>query len=358
MGGAVEKFWFQAGEEFARRGHHVAIVSRAIPEFPAREIIDGVEHIRILGFNAPAQLLWLKLLDLFYSLRTIRALPDADIVVTNTFWLPLLLRRREAGRIYVHVARFPKGQVKFYTRASRLQAPSIAVARAIAKEAPMLADLVKSIPYAAPGSTESAPSIPARERILLFVGRVHPEKGVHLLIESFAQNAAGAFRDWRMVIVGSAEPRHGGGGKEYLASLRALGAKADAQIEFRGAIYDEELLAAEYKCARIFIYPSQADTGETFGLAALEAMSAGCATVVSALECFDDFVINDETGFRFDHRGNDPAGSLGALLVRIANDEPLLASVATGGLRKAEDYSLPNVATLFLNDFESLIANA
>src|SRR5713101_7950881 len=92
MGGAVEKVWFALGQEFARRSHEVVQISRAHPRLARREKIAGVTHIRVPGFAQPRSILWLKFLDLLYSLRVRRVLPEADILVTNTFWLPFLLR--------------------------------------------------------------------------------------------------------------------------------------------------------------------------------------------------------------------------------------------------------------------------
>src|SRR5438067_324376 len=133
MGGGVEKMWFVLAEEFAHRGHEVVMISRRTPSLSVEETITGVRHIRVNGFDSPRSGLWLKFLDLIYTIRTIKVLPKADIVVTNTFWLPIFLRNQKRGKNYVHVARYPKGQMRFYGRVARLQAPSEAIARAIAK---------------------------------------------------------------------------------------------------------------------------------------------------------------------------------------------------------------------------------
>lgn len=358
MGGAVEKFWFAAAQEFARRGHEVTQMSRKMPGAPPHEEIDGVHHVRVRGFNAPANLAYLKLLDLIYSLGVLRVLEPADVLVTNTFWLPLLERRRSRGKVYVHVARYPKGQLRFYGRAARLQTPSTPIADEIARQAPALAERVKVIPYAAPDVKQPPRASAERERILLFVGRVHPEKGVHYLLEAFVRNADGALRGWHVVVVGSAELRHGGGGESYLATLRQIAARASDRVVFRGPIYDSEALAREYENARVFVYPSVAEMGETFGLAALEAMAHGCATVVSQLGCFTDFIRDEDSGFVFDHRARDRAFALGEVLARIVADEARLASVAAAGLRQAQEFSMANVATRFLEDFESLTPHA
>src|ERR1043166_7901681 len=114
MGGAVEKAWFALGQEFASRGHEVVQISRSVSRLPAEEVIAGVKHIRVRGYDTPRSLAWLKFLDLMYSKRAIRRAAPSDIIVTNTFWSPLLWRNPKRGKLYVHVARFPKGQMRFY----------------------------------------------------------------------------------------------------------------------------------------------------------------------------------------------------------------------------------------------------
>jgi glycosyltransferase involved in cell wall biosynthesis len=358
MGGAVEKAWFALAQEFARKGHEVVQVSRAVPEFPREEVMAGVSHRRVRGFNTPGSLIWLKVLDLIYSTRVKTILPKADIVVTNTFWLPLLLRDSQRGHIYVHVARYPKGQTRFYGKAARLQAPSQAVADAVAQEAPKLAGRVAVVPYPMPASINQSQPSPAaaRGKIILFVGRIHPEKGVDLLIDAFAGAANAVFADWKLVIIGPAQSKFGGGGEQYLDDLKRRA--RDAAVVFRGPIFDPVLLEEEYRSARIFVYPSLAERGESFGLAPLEAMSQGCAVLVSDLACFRDFISDNQTGFVFNHRMARPGEALREQLGRITDDPTLLASVADAGYRRSADYSVARVADQFLTDFNSIIRHS
>ena len=356
MGGAVEKIWFLLAQEFARRGHEVVVISRAMPQFSRQEILAGVKHLRIRGFNAPRSLYWLKLLDLIYSIRAMLVLPKADVIVTNTFWLPLLLRNSKHGQIYVHATRYPKGQMRFYKRAARLQAPSHAVARAIAAEAPALAQRISVIPNPVPGATNT-PSSPLaqREKIILYVGRVHPEKGVHLLVDAFVKGARTVFADWKLVIVGPVEEKFGGGGEDYLVDLKQRAKDAADQVNFRGAIFDQAALDQEFRAARLFVYPSLAERGETFGVAPLEAMAQGAAVLVSDLDCFHDFVSDHETGFIFDHRAANPVEGLQEKIAKVIADPTLLSRVAGAGYRKSAEYSLAHVADQFLEDFNLLI---
>ena len=357
MGGGVEKVWFSLAPEFVKRGHEVVMVSRKTPALSREEMIDGVKQLRVDGFDTPRSLIWLKFLDLIYSLRTMSILPDADIVVTNTFWLPILLRNSKRGRVYVQVARYPKGQMRFYGKAARLQAPSQAVARAIASEAPRLANKIAVVPNPVPKATISPPAIGDRDKVMVFVGRVHPEKGVHVLVEAFASGARAAFAGWRLMIVGPTETKLGGGGEAYLASLQRIAGNAEGKISFAGAIFDSAKLTDTYRSARLFVYPSLSERGESFGLAPLEAMAHGCAVLVSNLDCFRDFIRDNVTGFVFDHRNRPVAETLRDKIGNVIGDETLLAGVAAAGYEKSTEYSPERVTDQFLKDFDSLIHN-
>jgi glycosyltransferase involved in cell wall biosynthesis len=360
MGGAVEKSWFALAQEFVSRSHDVAIVSRAFPGLAGHEVIDGLRHIRVRGFDMPRSLIWLKFLDLFYSLRVRRILPPADILVTNTFWLPLLVRDSSCGKVYIHVGRYPKGQMRLYRRATRLQAPSTDVAEAIKREVPSAAEKVIAIPYPRPETTarETPPPLQARARIVLYVGRVHPEKGVHILVEAFARLCHGDFADWKLVIVGSTGVKEGGGGESYLRQLRQSGAITRDRIIFEGPTFDSLALEQRFRSARLFVYPSLAVRGETFGLAPLEAMTHGCAVLASNLNCFHDFVAPDKTGFVFEHDSSDPVDSLVRAFRHALSDPVRLAQIAHAGLLKSEEFSRTCVANQFLADFEKLIFDA
>jgi glycosyltransferase involved in cell wall biosynthesis len=360
MGGAIEKSWFALAQEFVSRNHDVTIISRALPQSARYEIVDGIRHIRVRGFDTPRSLFWLKILDLFYSLRVGRVLPAADILVTNTFWLPLFVRDSSRGKIYVHVGRYPKGQMRFYRRAARLQAPSSEVADAIKREVPSSVQKVVAIPYPRPQmlSAEAPLPLEARAKIVLYAGRVHPEKGVHILVEAFARLRRSDFAGWKLVIVGSTDSREGGGGENYLRRLQQGAVVTRDRIAFRGPIFDAAALEEEFRAARIFAYPSLAAHGETFGLAPLEAMTHGCAVFVSNLGCFRGFILPNETGFIFEQDAPDPADSLVVAFRNALSDPIRLERIARAGQLKSEEFSRARVAEKFLSDFEGLISDA
>ena len=352
LGGAVEKVWFALGKEFARHGHEVTHVSRAFKGLPTHEVIEGVSHRRISGSTSPATTTKRLLLDFKYALRARSQLPPADILVTNTFWLPALEFRRSRGLRYVHVARYPKGQLKLYRRAI-LQTVSDPIQQAILDELPGAAKRVRVIPY--PLSEHYLrPALGEGTHTLLYTGRVHPEKGVHLLVHAFAHLSPADRAGWKLQIVGPSEVAYGGGGDAYMAELRAAAVSVSSSVEFTGRVFDENRLIEHYNNASIFIYPSLAERGETFGLAVLEAMAAGCAPLVSNLACFRDFLRPEVNGQIFDHRTADPAGALTAALAAMMRDRESTGRIRESAWLTARDYSLPKIAGLFLDDFAQL----
>ena len=150
LGGAVEKVHLLLAGGYSALGHEVTIVSRRYKDFPAEGIVDCIKHIALGSSYPSSSLAWILVLEFFYALRVSRNMPQSAITVTNSFFTQLLLRRRIAGKIYVHVARYPKRQMYLYSRVDRLQAISRAVAAAIIRQAPHLSNKVVSIGYPIP----------------------------------------------------------------------------------------------------------------------------------------------------------------------------------------------------------------
>ena len=361
LGGGVEKMWFGLAPEFARAGHEVTYISRRYASLPDEETRDGVCHVRVKGFDAPKNKLLYRACDFLYALRARRALPPADIVITNTIFLPVLIRNLHVGKLCVHVARFPKGQMRLYRHADRLQTVSQAVEQAIAAELPAVASKIKVIP---PYLSSDPPPLNAdaldapREPWILYLGRIHPEKGLDLLMRAFGDFITKTPETpWRLKIIGPVAAKMGGGGDEYKAKLDAISAGFRDRVDWMGFVSDDELNATCRRAA-VFVYPSLAEKGESFGLAPLEAMAQGCPAIVSDLACFGDFLENGHTGLVFDHRAADPAAALSAQLLRLASDPALGRQFAREGYAKAREFTRERVARMYLEDFETLLGSA
>jgi glycosyltransferase involved in cell wall biosynthesis len=351
LGGAVEKMWLALGKEFVKQGHQVVQVSRMYGDMPTEEWLDGVLHKRVQGYTASASGLRLKLMDLLYTLRAKSAIPsDSDVVVTNTFWAPIMLPMHLRRRCIPDVQRVPKGQMRYYTQAARLRANSTPVVEAICRELPTdQHQRVVMIPNPLPFANPPTPDLTAKKPVLLYAGRVHPEKGLELAIKAFK----GIKTNWKLRIVGPSETSAGGGGAAYLASLKELAGTAD--IEFTGPVYDMELLSSYYAEAAVFVYPSVAEQGETFGLAPLEAMAWGCVPVVSNLACFHDFITHERNGMIFDHRQADAVGLLEKAIMQLQQDEKFRTQLATKALEVRQTHATAVIASDFLQEFERVV---
>jgi glycosyltransferase involved in cell wall biosynthesis len=349
--------WFQLGIEFARKGHRVVHISRSLPELPDQEMIAGVHHCRLKGYDSPSNGLWLKLLDLRYSYKVSRILPAADILITNTFWMPMLSQgnQRRVGQTYVDVQRMPKGQMRLYGRVARLRCNSNAVRNQIEKEAPDLVPLTRVIPNPLPFTPPLYSLLDKDQNIILYCGRLHPEKGIDLLLKAFSIASRRGLEGWRLRLVGPWDVAAGGGGMAWIKRLKTHHLHASSLIDWVGPLYNNEQLQAEYEKASIFVYPSLSERGETFGLAPLEAMAFGACPLVSALDCFRDFIESDVNGIVLDHRQAEPAQELASSLLDLARDSQKRERIAHEALKVRQSHHPSRVAQLFLDDFASLL---
>ena len=359
-GGATEKSWYQLARRFVARGHQVTIVSRRWPGMADEETVEGINYRRLPGHNHRARL-WQNLaLDFLWSWRVFFALPAADIVIVNAVALPVWLSRLKsaAGRVVVLVGRTPKGQYRCYPRLARVLVPSSIVLAQTVAENPQLAPVCRISGYpigAAALRRESAPA-PA---VLTFgyVGRLHEEKGLRLLAAALRLVAATPdLPPWRMVLCGPEDVARGGSGaafrQEIEQALRGC-LPADA-VTFLAPQFDDAALARVYQSIDLFCYPSQAEQGETFGVAIAEAMAAGAVPIVSQLACFTDFVHDGDNGLVFDHRAADAPARLAAALVRLLREPDLRRRLAVAATHTAQHYDYGAFADTLLADFAQL----
>ena len=226
---------------------------------------------------------------------------------------------------------------------------------AIARENPSAVPRVRVIPN--PIDTDIFVP-PASGRVartpgtMLFTGRVHPEKGLHLLIEAW-RSLLPRHPGLGLRFVGPSAVSAGGGGDDYIRRLHSVA--GDHEIRIDPPVYGRTALADVLREADYFCYPSLAERGETFGVAPLEAMGTGLAPVVSDLTCFRDFLEPGVNGLIFDHRAPDAVTRLSDSLDRLISDPAGAARMGEAAARTAQRFSYSAVAEQFLSDFESLL---
>ncbi len=122
------------------------------------------------------------------------------------------------------------------------------------------------------------------EKLVLYVGRLVPQKGVEYLIRAMPR-ISWRFPEAKFVIVGEGWMR---GHLEWLADQSGQRWRTN----FTGFISDEDLIALT-KGADVMVVPS---VYEPFGIVALEGMAAGVPVVASQVGGLAEVVEHDKTG--------------------------------------------------------------
>ena len=358
QGGSTGRIWQGLAEVFAAQGHQVTITCRSYPGQPDREVIKGVTYVRKGGFPQSTNIHIDLLKDLAYALTTVSTLPAADILIINDFWLPFFAAalRPDAGKVIIHAGRFPKGQYRLglYARTARFVALSHAIYEGIAKEYPAASPRMRIIPNPINTSIFSPPVSPktsTEEKTILYVGRIHPEKGIHLLLDAFTILSL-ELPQVKLKIIGPFAGHQGGGGEDYLSTLKEKA--RGLSVEFIEPIFEQDKLAEAYRNADIFCYPSLAEKGEAFPVAPMEAMATGLVPVVSNLACFQDYIEEGKTGYFFDHRSANAAKNLSATLINAILNWEKTSQMSKNVTLKASNYSYEQIAEIYLADFEEL----
>lgn len=371
-GGSTEKIWHRLALLFAAEGHAVTFVSRSWPGFAERETLDGVTYLRARGADLSSSLTVNLYHDLVWGIRVARLLPTADVVICNTVTLPIWLRsvRPKAGRVVAVVARMPKGHGRGYGRVDLALALGPAVADKLRTENPRLASRIAPFPYPIDWALHAEarfgraghPSLPlshSQPRLTIgYVGRLHPEKGLRLLLGAARRlTERTGLPDWRLLVVGPSAVESGGGGDIWLNGLqKEFGPALGARLVCAPPEFDAAKLARIYGSIDIFCYPSVAEKGETFGVAVAEAMAAGCAPVVSALACFGELVRDGDTGSVFDHRAPDAETRLADALQALLADPARRQAIAARAQEHARRFDYPVCAKALLDELSRLVS--
>jgi D-inositol-3-phosphate glycosyltransferase len=184
------------------------------------------------------------------------------------------------------------------------------------------------------------------ERIILFVGRIEPLKGIDVLIGAAAQLHED--ENFRVLIVGGDERA-----ERQLEELRQHAARlgVDHHISFVGAVAHEEL-PVYYNAADVCVVPSYY---ESFGLVAIESMACGTPVVASRVGGLTSAISDGETGYLIPWRCPEPFAERLELL--LDNDE-LRASFGRAAREAVERFRWANVADALSAMYDGLLAPA
>lgn len=162
------------------------------------------------------------------------------------------------------------------------------------------------------------------ERFVLYAGNVKPHKNLARLVDAFAAVRRRGFDDLGLLLSGSEVSRH--------ATLRRAvnRCKLHKHVRFLG-YQTTETLAALYRLAAVFVFPSLC---EGFGLSPLEAMACGTPVVASNVSSLPE-VLGDAAVLV------DPldAAAIADGITRVLEDAGLRADLRRKGLARAGLFS-------------------
>jgi D-inositol-3-phosphate glycosyltransferase len=297
-------------------------------------------------------------------------------MVHSHYWMSGVVATRLVERWHVpHVAMFHTlGEVKNRARATEHEPASrIDAERAIAMSADRIVvasahekHLLTALYGADPGRIDIVPcgvdldlfapmekesarrklGLKDGERVILFVGRIEPLKGIDILISAAAQLHED--ENFIVLIVGG-DARAAAEIGQLRAQAERLG--VDHHISFVGSV-EHDQLPLYYNAADVCVVPSYY---ESFGLVAVESMACGTPVVASRVGGLTTTVRDGETGYLIPWRCPEPFAERLELL--LDNDE-LRASFGRAGREAVERFRWANVADAVGALYESLLEGA
>jgi glycosyltransferase involved in cell wall biosynthesis len=283
----------------------------------------------------------------------------ADVIHIHNFsqFVPVVRALNPAARIILHMNCEWLSQLD-----PKMIAPRIALADVvIGCSGHIVGRIVERFPAFAPkcrvvfNGCDVEQFVPSRDAVtadppeplrILFVGRISPEKGPHVLVEAFKIVAA-QFPTARLELVGapgslradflvalSHEPHVREleafyDGDDYLAEIKNRIPKDLAKrVTFYGNL-PQRSLKTHYERATIFVNSSFSDA---FPLPVVEAMAAGIPVVASAVGGIPEAVSNEITGLLV--KPNSPE-ALAAALNRLLADSGLRGLMGAAARRRA-----------------------
>ena len=206
-------------------------------------------------------------------------------------------------------------------------------------------------------------------RVVLFVGRISPVKGLETLIQALTllRRREGDHCSWRLVIIGGsahADLRQNGDRREngkrispsadrtYLDRIRKLieDLGMSDRVTFLGS-KPQKVLADYYAAADCCVFPS---LYETFGLAVIEALSCGGMIVASDVGGYPQMMAQEEAGLLVPP-GN--AQALAKTLDRVCAEPALRENLRRRAPIVGRRFSWSDTAHRLLEVYRSLIDN-
>jgi D-inositol-3-phosphate glycosyltransferase len=205
-----------------------------------------------------------------------------------------------------------------------------------------------------PDEAREAINLPVNERMLLFVGRIEPLKGLDTLLRAIAAMRKAGIHcqvPHYLAVVGGDPSATGENLSSEMIRLQSLCSELglNDMVLFLGK-RDQASLPYYYSAADVLIMPSHY---ESFGMVALEAMACGTPVVASKVGGLAFLVVDGETGFVVPD--NDPIALSEKLTLLLTNPE-LREQLGQQAAAYARHYAWENIVARLINTFDAVLS--
>jgi D-inositol-3-phosphate glycosyltransferase len=180
-------------------------------------------------------------------------------------------------------------------------------------------------------------------KMLLFVGRIDPLKGIERLLS--AMSYLSDREAVKLVIIGGDD-----GSRDTMQRLRETAHQLDlgSRITFRGRIKHDEL-PLYYSAADITVVPSYY---ESFGLVALESLACGTPVVAADVGDMRNIIRQGVTGYVVaDNNPRELAAKIDNLFTRLQSDPESVLLIR----ESVSDYRWKNIAAAIAGEFRHVL---
>jgi glycosyltransferase involved in cell wall biosynthesis len=174
--------------------------------------------------------------------------------------------------------------------------------------------------------------------LLLYVGRLVPEKNLTLLFDLLAHLVRSATRDFRLLVVGD--------GIERKRWEKESEERTPGRVRFLGHVNDRNLLADIYANADLFVHPNPR---EPFGIAPLEAMASALPLIAPNSGGITSYA-NTENAWVLDATKED----FSAAVLEALSDQTLRAAKVRAALETTRQFEWSRVASSFFDLYTEL----
>lgn len=191
------------------------------------------------------------------------------------------------------------------------------------------------------------------DRMVLFVGRIEPLKGVDTLIQAMSGlQLKEKNRPVHLAIIGgdpAASP------EEMTAEMARLQKLCDDLAVGQTVVFlgkrDQDKLPYYYSAAQLVVMPSHY---ESFGMVALEAMACGTPVIASEVGGLAYLVRDGETGFTIPDQEPD---ELCDKITWLLNDRELHDTMSARAVEYAQDYAWEKIAKQIVEVYKELVGD-